>query len=184
MFLTELSKITPKDRYLNCCINITKYLESGIFPTDKWHDFEPFFSCTHHSFNDFDRNTQNHLKSTCASIGQQKDSRNCIHLTNDIHYLQVGEQILARLSLFQQLWNMPYIGINTFGGFCSQNTNGELNDARQALFVRTYMEYYLETGKKDYMERGIAALRASWTLQLLSGDINHNVRKTSKISLH
>ena len=29
------------------------------------------------------------------------------------------------------------------------------------------MEYYLETGKSEYMERGIAALRASWVLQLL-----------------
>ena len=81
--------------------------------------------------------------------------------------MEIGERILAILSLFQQVWNMPYISINTFGGFGVQNADAELNDARQALFVKTYMEYYLETGNYEYMERGIAALRASWTTQLL-----------------
>jgi len=75
--------------------------------------------------------------------------------------------VLNVLSLFQQVWNMPYISFNTFGGFGVQNADAELNDARQGLFVKTYMEYYLETGKWEYMERGIAALRASWALQLL-----------------
>jgi hypothetical protein len=83
-------------------------------------------------------------------------------------YLEIGEHILSILSLFQQVWDMPYISFNTFGGFGVQNADAELSDARQALFVRTYMEYYLETGKEEYMERGIAALRASWALQLLT----------------
>ena len=88
-------------------------------------------------------------------------------ITENSEYLRNGEYVLALLSLFQQVWNMPYISYNTFGGFGVQNCDAELNDARQALFVRTYMEYYLLTGKEEYMERGIAALRAAWTLQLL-----------------
>ena len=82
-------------------------------------------------------------------------------------YLSEGERILGILSLFQQVWDMPYINFNTFGGFGVQNADAELSDARQGLFVKTYMEYYLETGKWEYMERGIAALRASWALQIL-----------------
>lgn len=89
-------------------------------------------------------------------------------ITRKLKYLDIGEQILAVLSLFQQVWDMPYISYNTFGGFGVQNADAELGDSRQALFVKTYMQYYLETGKEEYMERGIAALRASWALQLLS----------------
>ncbi|MFX1390492.1 MAG: hypothetical protein ACFE9Z_10545 [Promethearchaeota archaeon] len=36
------------------------------------------------------------------------------------------------------------------------------------------MKYYLVTGKKEYMERGIAALRASWNLQILKEYENMN----------
>jgi hypothetical protein len=88
-------------------------------------------------------------------------------ITNNNNYLEAGERIIAVLSLFQQIWNIPYLNYNTFGGFGSQNADAEHSDARQGLFVRTYMEYYLLTGKKEYMERAIAALRASWALQLL-----------------
>ena len=88
-------------------------------------------------------------------------------ITNKEEYLKTGERVMSILSLFQQVWNMPYIDFNTFGGFGVQNADAELNDARQGIFVRTYMEYYLTTGKREYMERGIAALRASFALMLL-----------------
>ncbi|MFX1390491.1 MAG: hypothetical protein ACFE9Z_10540 [Promethearchaeota archaeon] len=55
-------------------------------------------------------------------------------ITREDKYLVLGERTLAILSLFQQVWNMPYISINTFGGFGVQNADAELNDARQALF--------------------------------------------------
>ena len=88
-------------------------------------------------------------------------------ITNKREYLLRGEFILAILSLFQQVWDMPYISYNTFGGFGVQNADVELGDARQGLFVRTYIDYYLLTDNEEYMERGIAALRASFALQLL-----------------
>ena len=88
-------------------------------------------------------------------------------VTKKEEHIKAGEHVISILSLFQQVWNMSNISFNTFGGFCSQNNDAEISDARQGLFVRVYMEYYLVTGKKEYMERGIAALRGCWAVQLI-----------------
>ena len=44
------------------------------------------------------------------------------------------------------------------------NTDGEWNDSRQAVFAPLYMRVYQSTGNPIWMHRGIAALRASFTL--------------------
>lgn len=167
MFLIEYYKICKDTRLVPICEKIAKYIQKEIIPFDKWHDFEPFYSCGGTSIEIYDDYTMSHLMGTLCIYWCAEGFKELYKITRNTDYLRSGERILATLSLFQQVWNMPYISINTFGGFGVQNGDAELNDARQALFVRTYMEYYLETGKKEYMERGIAALRASWALQLL-----------------
>jgi hypothetical protein len=44
------------------------------------------------------------------------------------------------------------------------NADGEWNDARQSLFAPLYFEYYRVTGNRDYFERGVAAVRASFAM--------------------
>ncbi len=167
MFLTELHKIYPNSEVLTLAEIISKYLQDEILPKNKWHDFEPFFSCTMLPLNFFDDYTNSHVMNTLCIYWCAEGLKELFKLTKNSDYLKDGEQALAILSLFQQVWNMPYISYNTFGGFGVQNADAELGDARQGLFVRTYMEYYLLTNNEEYMERGIAALRASWSLQLL-----------------
>ncbi|MGV9142000.1 MAG: hypothetical protein ACOC1X_03590, partial [Promethearchaeota archaeon] len=168
MFLTELFKITNDSSILNVATKIASYIEQNIIPENKWHDFEPFYSCTQLSFDFYDKNTKNHVINNLCIYWCTEGFKELYKITKNKHYLYVGEHILGILSLFQQVWNMPHLSFHTFGGFGVQNADAELNDARQALFVRTYMEYYLETGCVEYMERAIAALRAGWALQLLS----------------
>jgi hypothetical protein len=189
MFLIEFYKINPEQNLISVAEKIANFLKKEIVPRDKWHDFEPFFSCTKLPLNFYDKYTNSHVMNTLCIYWCAESFKELYKITNNVEYLRDGEYILAVLSLFQQVWNMPYISYNTFGGFGVQNCDAELSDARQALFVRTYMEYYLLTGKEEYMERGIAALRASWALQLLkeyeeicAGNINgietvHNVDK-------
>ncbi|MFX0070208.1 MAG: hypothetical protein ACFFAO_03870 [Candidatus Hermodarchaeota archaeon] len=167
MFLLEYFKIFNDNRIISICKRIANYIEKEVIPEDKWHDFEPFYSCVIISQDTYDNYTKSNIMNTLSIYWCAEGFKELFKVTNNKNYLKTGERILATLSLFQQVWNMPYISINTFGGFGVQNADAELNDARQGLFVRTYMEYYLETGKSEYMERGIAALRASWALQLL-----------------
>lgn len=167
MFLMEYYKIKKDFRIIPICKKIADYIKSEIIPKDKWHDFEPFYSCKRIPSDFYDEFTNSNVMNTLCMHWCAEGFKELYKITNNYEYLDIGKQTLAVLSLFQQIWNMPYISINTFGGFGVQNADAELNDARQALFVRTYMEYYLLTGKKEYMERGIAALRASWALQIL-----------------
>ena len=168
MFLLEYYKITQDKEIIPICEKISQYLENEIVSEDKWHDYEAFYSCTYPPPYNYDNHSKSHIINTLCIYWCAEGFKELYKLTKKINYLRVGERILATLSLFQQVWDIPYIGVDTFGGFGVQNADAELNDARQALFVKTYMEYYLETGKWEYMERGIASLRASWAMQILS----------------
>ncbi|MEW6203445.1 MAG: hypothetical protein AB1546_15825, partial [bacterium] len=88
-------------------------------------------------------------------------------LTDKPEFLRIGCNLLDRLCLYQQVWDAPHLSFNTFGGFGVMNTDAEWSDARQSLFAETLMDYYLLTGEREYFERGVAALRASFTLMLI-----------------
>ena len=168
MFLMEHYKITKNEKIIPIAKKIAKYIQTEIIPQDKWHDFEPFFSCTGFPLDYYDNYTKSHVMNALCIYWCAEGFKELYKATGEKEYLESGERIMAILSLFQQIWDLPYINFNTLGGFCSQNADAELSDARQGLFVRTYMEYYIETGNKEYMERGIAALRACWAMQLVS----------------
>lgn len=167
MFLTEYWKVVKEDYLIQMAEKIADYIEQEILPENKWHDFEPFYSCTHLPTDFYDDFTKKHVMNGLCIYWCADGFKELYKITNDENYLEKGERILSVLSLFQQVWNAPYISFNTFGGFCSQNIDAELSDARQGLFIRVYMEYYLLTGKKEYMERAIAGLRGSWAMQYL-----------------
>ena len=167
MFLTEFYKLTKNEKALIVAKKIAEYIKNEIIPEDKWHDFEPFYSCTHLPTDIYDDYTKKNVMNGLCIYWNAEGLKELFRITKNEEYLRLGERVLAILSLFQQVWNAPYISFNTFGGFGSQNIDAELSDARQALFIRVYMEYYLLAGKKEYMERGIAGLRGSWAMQLL-----------------
>ncbi|MGV9203432.1 MAG: hypothetical protein ACOC44_05350, partial [Promethearchaeia archaeon] len=167
MFLMEYYKTDQDPDVLAACEKIAAFLEREILSQDKWHDFEPFFSCTNLPCDVYDEFTQSHVMNLLCIYWCAEGLKELYKETKNIKYLSMGERTLAIMSLFQQVWDMPYLSYNTFGGFGSQNADAEVSDARQGLFVRTYMEYYLLTGKDEYMERGIATLRACWAMQLL-----------------
>jgi hypothetical protein len=167
MFLTEYFQISEDQRVIPICEAIAEFIMKEIIPEDKWHDFEAFYSCTYYSRVEYDKFTKSNFMNNLCIYWCAEGFLGLYRITMKKQYLERGERILAVLSLFQQVWDMPYISYNTFGGFGCQNNDAELGDARQALFVKTYMLYYLETGKEEYMERAISALRACWALQLL-----------------
>ncbi|MHA1229068.1 MAG: hypothetical protein ACTSPQ_00335 [Candidatus Helarchaeota archaeon] len=167
MFLTELYKILKDTKIVEISEGIANYIKSEIIPQNKWHDFEPFFSCTHLPLDFYDMKTKSHCMNNLCIYWCAEGLLGLYKITDKKEYLNLGERTIAILSLFQQVWDMPYISYNTFGGFGCQNEDAELSDARQGLFVKLYMEYYLETGHKEYMERAIATLRACWAMQLL-----------------
>jgi hypothetical protein len=90
-------------------------------------------------------------------------------LTGEAHYLAVGESLLDYLLLYQQCWTHPGLENLTskamlLGGFTTQNSDAEWSDARQSQCGSILLDYYRTTGKVEYLERGIAALRAQFPI--------------------
>ena len=50
------------------------------------------------------------------------------------------------------------------GGFTTQNSDAEWSDARQSQCGNILLDYYRATGKVEYLERGVAALRAQFPI--------------------
>lgn len=57
------------------------------------------------------------------------------------------------------------------------NTDGEWNDGRQARFVPTYADYYIETGNIEYLEHAIAACRASFALMDMPENYDNEINR-------
>ncbi len=84
-------------------------------------------------------------------------------------YLEKGESLLDYLLLYQQCWTNPLLEGLTgpamlLGGFTTQNSDAEWSDARQSQCGNILLDYYRATGKTEYLERGVAALRAQFPI--------------------
>jgi hypothetical protein len=85
-------------------------------------------------------------------------------ITHNEEYKVLGTRVVDYLCLYQQVWSPAWLSCELFGGFGVQNTDGEWSDSRQGYFAVTLMKYYEATGKREYFERGVAALRAMFSL--------------------
>lgn len=143
------------------------YLENGPVRQGRWEDFETYFSCSRWGE---DRTGQPiarngvYKSNTFSPFWCAEAFLKAYHLLQDPHYLALGRRCLDELSLYQQVWEPPTIPAPTHGGFGVMNADGEWNDARQSLFAPVYLAYYRATGDRDYFERGVSALRASFAM--------------------
>ncbi len=170
-FLGEmiLRKKLPAEVEQEACIAVKRslsFLETKI-PELKFQDFEVFFSCAPNSLHDFDTLTWLYPHNTLSIQWCAEAFLKGYQIFRDNHYLEMGEYCLNLLSLYQQVWSPPFIDFYSFGGFGVQNTDAEWSDARQAQFAETYLNYFLITLNQEYLQRGIAACRASFALMAI-----------------
>ena len=64
----------------------------------------------------------------------------------------------------QASWQPPYMYVNVLGGFGVLNADGEWNDSRESLFSELIIQYGKLLHKPEYIERGYAALKASFVM--------------------
>jgi len=143
------------------------FISKNVLPFQRFEDFELYFSCSPKPMHYFDSSTFLYAQNTMSIQWCAEAYLNAYRLFKDKRYLQQGEYCLNILSLYQQVWNPPFINMYAFGGFGVQNTDAEWSDARQAQFAETYLHYFLVTHSKEYLERGVYACRASFALMVL-----------------
>jgi hypothetical protein len=147
--------------------NSLSFLEKEILPDRRFQDYEVFFSCAPNSINDFDSLTWLYPHNTLSIQWSAEAFLKAYTLFNEKHYLDQAEYCLNLLSLYQQVWSPPFMNFYAFGGFGVQNTDAEWSDARQAQFAETYLNFFLVTGNREYLQRSIAACRASFALMAI-----------------
>jgi hypothetical protein len=143
------------------------FLENEILPAMKFQDYEVFFSCAPNPPGRFDPYTWLYPHNTLSIQWCAEAFLKASKIFGRSEFLEKGEYCLNILSLYQQVWNPPFIGFYAFGGFGVQNTDAEWSDARQAQFAETYLNFFMSTGNREYLQRGIAACKASFALMVI-----------------
>ena len=168
LFLLELYKASPRGEYLAAARKGLAFLDRKVIPGRKWYDFETFWSCSPRLIA-FDQRTRQWPANNLALIHATAAYLAAYQVTRERAYLDQGEALLDYLLLYQQSWTNPVLEGLTgpamlLGGFTTQNSDAEWSDARQSLAGNVLIDYYRATGKPEYLERGVEALRAQFPI--------------------
>ncbi|MEW6510943.1 MAG: hypothetical protein AB1428_08310 [Bacteroidota bacterium] len=164
LLLSELANATGDSRYRDAAERAMRYILTEIEPHQRWYDFETFFSCSQKPVDFFDSVTHQPPQNTLSMQMAAEACASLYELTKDERYREAGSAILDYLCLYQQVWSPQWLSCQLFGGFGVQNTDGEWSDSRQGYFAMTLMKYYELTGRREYLERSVAALRSMFSL--------------------
>lgn len=167
-FLLKLYTLTKNNKYKTAALKAMDVVTKNIVKEGRWEDFETYWSCSrvgskYWTGNKLWRNNmykQNNF-SMFWTAGALLES---YQLTGHKKYLQYGQRVLDELLMTQTSWQPWFIPIKAVGGFGVLNADGEWNDARQSLFAELIIKYGKELGMREYTERGMAAMRASFTM--------------------
>ncbi len=166
LFLLELYQQHRDPRCLAAALQGLDFLQKNVIPQRQWYDFETFFSCSPRTIT-FDARSGQWPANNLA-LGQTVAAYLAAYrATGQQRYLAKGESLLDYLLLYQQCWTNPVLNALScptmlLGGFTTQNSDAEWSDARQSQCGNILLDYYRATGKVEYLERGVAALRAQF----------------------
>lgn len=167
-FLLRLYQISKDEKYKASALKALDVIVKEIVPVGRWEDFETYWSCSrfgHDSLVDRKIVRNNMYKqNTLSMYYTAQAAMEAYKVTADLSYLQKGKRVLDELLMWQAVWQPSFIYIHALGGFGVMNADAEWNDSRQSLFAELIMLYGKELDRKDYMQRGIAALMASFVM--------------------
>lgn len=167
-FLINLYRITGKEAYRQSALKAMESIVDHLILAGQWEDFETYWSCSRVGSEDWvgkkvERNNQ-YKQNTLSMYWTAEALLESYHLTGEPKYLKFGERVLDELLMFQASWQPPYIHVRAIGGFGVMNADGEWNDSRQSLFAELIIRYGEELKRKEYTQRGLAALSASFEM--------------------
>jgi hypothetical protein len=166
LFLLTLHEQDPDPRWLAAATKGLAFLERDVIPERQWYDYETFWSCARREPRRDERTGQ--WPANDLALGQTVAAYLAAYRTSgDGQYLETGKRLLDYLLLYQQCWTNPALEdlsgpAMLLGGFTTQNNDAEWSDARQSQSGNVLLEAYRLTGNVEYLERGVAALRAQF----------------------
>lgn len=167
-FLLTLHRLTGKATYKTAALKAMNAVIKTIVPNGRWEDFETYWSCSRigsQNWMDHKVPRNNMYKQNNFSMYWTAEALlESYRATQNQTFLQLGQRTLDELLMTQASWQPHFIPIRALGGFGVMNADGEWNDARQSLFAELIVRYGKELKKEEYVQRGLAALRASFVM--------------------
>lgn len=167
-FLLKLYELTGKSVYRITALKALDAVIREVIPAGRWEDFETYWSCSRYGADHLlgkkvSRNNM-HKQNNFSIFWTAEALLEAYRLTGDRSYLELGERTLDELLMTQASWQPPYMYVNVLGGFGVMNADGEWNDSRQSLFAELILRYGALLEREEYLERGMAALKASFVM--------------------
>jgi hypothetical protein len=167
-FLLALSRATGEDRYRAAALRAMDAVAKEIVPEGRWEDFETYWSCSSWGIDDLigkkvERNDL-YKQNTFSMFWTAEALLESYRATGKREFLELGERVLDELLMAQASWQPPYMYVDVLGGFGVMNADAEWNDSRESLFAETIVRYGQEQSRDEYIQRGLAALRASFVM--------------------
>ncbi len=166
--MLEMYELTRDGRCLSSAVRCLEALCMQVLPEGRWEDFETYWSCSSYGAKTLlgkkcGRN-QIHKQCTLSPFYMADALLKCHEVTGEDKYLRWGRRCLDEMLMQQSSFQPGYVPIPVVGGFGVMNCDAELNDARQSLFAELIIRYGRVLDVPEYVERGYAALRASFTM--------------------
>ena len=167
-FLLKLADVTGEAKFRQAAIRALEAVLAKIVPDGHWLDFETYWSCCAWGREKYldrkiERNAM-HKQNTLSMFWTAEALLAAYKATAERRFLDWGRRTLDELSMFQQVWQPPFIYVPALGGFGVMNADGEWNDSRETLFAELFLDYARETGESFYADRGMAALKAGFVM--------------------
>ena len=162
--LLDLARLELHEPCRDAALRGVSFLE-GVARQGRWEDFETYYSCARWGAPEHLVPRNGVYKQNTLSIAWCAEAFLLAwYATNDGVWLRLARRCADELSLYQAVWDPPFLPAPAHGGFGVMNADSEWNDARQSLFAPLYLELGRETGDRELTERGVSALRASFSM--------------------
>lgn len=165
--LAMLHTVTGKAEYLHAAIRAARFVEKDVLPEHRWQDYEVVFDSGAKPLGFYDRHTHQYAQTTQGMVWTIAMFHALYRTTGRHSFLERAAEVVDYLSLFQQLWDPPFLSVRTFGGFPVGNSHPSWNDARTPLLATAFADHFALTAEPEYLERAVAALRASLVLMFM-----------------
>lgn len=166
LFLAQLYGVTRDARYLRAAERVAAFLEGQVMPQG-WTDYESFYDSAGKPVDLVDPYTRQHPQNTFSMYWTAELGKLLFRLSGKESYRRQAERAVDYLLLFQGIWSPPYLSVKGFGSIGIGNGHTGWNDARSGIFAPGIADFYFLTGNPEYLQRGIAAMRAPLALMYI-----------------
>lgn len=165
--LMKLYQLDGNELWRSAALGCMKALVEKVMPESRWEDFETYWSCSRYGGEmlgkKFPRNAC-YKQCSLSPFYMAQALLCCWRVTGEQAWLDAGVRCLDEMLMFQSSFQPDGLPITVVGGFGVMNADAELLDARQSMFAETMLQYGQVLGREEYTQRGLAALRASFSM--------------------